>query len=242
MKTRLPISTIAFNTPLYFIHKLEELREGGIITKWYVMPHAPEDDEAGKKWHMHTYIEPAKSISTDDLQNELKEFDPSHPTKPRGVLPFRTSKFGDWYFYAKHDMAYLYSKGEARKYTYAEAEFLVYDRDAFNFDKRTISRPEYAPIQRLQSMVESGQSFAACVARGFVPVNQMRNYEVAYRYLVEHFDRVGTRDFHEQFINPDTGEVVEMQKHPSSPEFETIHNGLAAYIFGSGSDDDAEES
>lgn len=235
MKTRKPISTVSFNTPLYLIHRLEELRNGGIITKWYAMPHQPEDDEGGKKWHIHLYIEPAKQISTDDLSNELKEFDSAKPDKPRGVLPFKYSKFADWYFYALHDPAYLASKGEARRFSYTQREFLVFDRDSFNFDVKTISRAEYSAMQRLFAICENNGSFEDAVAHGFVPVNQVFQYEKMFSLLRSHQTERGGRLGHEEYLDPSTGEYVVQMPHADTEYFETISHNLAEFIFGAGS-------
>lgn len=110
MRTTKPIATISFNSPAFLKLKLEELTKAGKISFWAFIPHKPEDDEAGTKEHNHLYAEPSKMMQTDDLKAELLEFDPEHPDKPKGCLPFRTSKFADWYLYGLHDKRYLASK------------------------------------------------------------------------------------------------------------------------------------
>lgn len=91
MRTTKPIATISFNSPAFLKLKLEELTKAGKISFWAFIPHKPEDDEAGTKEHNHLYAEPSKMMQTDDLKAELLEFDPEHPDKPKGCLPFRTS-------------------------------------------------------------------------------------------------------------------------------------------------------
>lgn len=86
MRTTKPISTISFNSREYLALKLHELQKSGRISFWAFVEHQPEDDEAGKKVHNHVFVIPSKMLQTDDLREELKEYDPEHPDKPKAVL------------------------------------------------------------------------------------------------------------------------------------------------------------
>ena len=106
VRTTKPIATIAFNTPSFLEVKLNELLKAGRISFWAFIQHKPEDDEAGRKYHSHVFVEPSKMLQTDDLRAELREFDPEHPDKPLGTITRNTSKFDPWYLYALHDKRY----------------------------------------------------------------------------------------------------------------------------------------
>ena len=121
MKTRLPIATITYNTDEYLQLKLNELIKARIISLWFYINHKAEDDE--KKDHKHLYIVPAKTIQTDDLCDELIEYNGSD--KPLKCLRFVNSKsFSDWFMYVLHDEGYLLSKGQKRKYHYNRDKFI----------------------------------------------------------------------------------------------------------------------
>lgn len=103
VRTTKPISTISFNTPDYLAVKLSELTQAKILSFWAFIPHLPEDDEGGKKEHIHVYIEPSKMVQTDDIRHELRQPDPNQPNMLLGCLPFKSSNFGNWYLYGLHD-------------------------------------------------------------------------------------------------------------------------------------------
>ena len=105
MKTTMPTSTISYNSGGFLKLKLDELLKAKVIQFYAFIEHVPEEDE--KKKHKHLYIEPAKSVQTEELRDELREYVEETPDKPLGCMPFGKSKFGDWYLYAIHDEAYL---------------------------------------------------------------------------------------------------------------------------------------
>lgn len=202
MKTTKPVSTISFNDPYYLMERLEELRKAKVLSWWCFIPHKPEDDEGGKKGHNHLYLEPAKSVQTEDLRAALREFDPEHPDKPKGCLPMiKCNSFGDWYLYGKHDKAYLATKNETRRYQYADEEFISSDSDYFLYMVRS-AHIDLTPINRLMELVKQGASFTDAVARGFVPVPQVYAYQKVWEHLMaaaEHEDQThrGGREGHE---------------------------------------------
>lgn len=146
MKTSKPISTISFNTPQYLRLKLDELLKCGKISFWAFIQHLPEDDEGGKKEHIHLYVEPSKMLQTDDLKREFMEPNPSNPTKPLGCISFISSKFGDWYMYGLHDKRYLASKGQSRKYHYHAEQMISPDEDDLNFKVKSINLLSLSPM------------------------------------------------------------------------------------------------
>lgn len=217
MRTTKPISTISFNTKDFLVGKLNELVKAKIITEWYFVEHEPEDDEGGKKKHNHLWILPTKMIQTDDLRDELKEFDPSKPDKPLGCLPFSYSKFDDWYLYACHDKAYLASKGQSRKYHYKYDEFQVSDQDAFNYHVKMVDHLASTPYQAIVDAQSHGITWHEFVARGAIPLPQIGMWRMAWDSIAsmrtERNGSIGHPNSLEEFedgyvVNTETGEIM----------------------------------
>lgn len=183
MRTTKPISTISFNTTAYLRLKLNELTKAGRISFWSFVEHQPEDDEGGRKVHHHVYVEPSKMLQTDELREELKEPDPDKPDKPRGCLTWNSSKFGDWYMYAKHDVLYLASKGQSRRYEYRHEAFEASDTDDLLFKVRSIDMTHLTPLGRMREAQKMGLSFAEFFSMGHIPLPSIRNFQTAWDLL-----------------------------------------------------------
>jgi hypothetical protein len=209
VRTTKPIAAISYNTPAYLEQKLRELTTAKIISVWHFICHLPEDDEGGKKNHIHLYIEPAKLIQTEDLQEHFKEFDPEKPDKPKGCLPFRSSKFADWYMYGLHDTAYLASKGQARRYHYTREEVATSNDDELNRAIHEIDFGTVAPIQALEQAIAERKTFAECLRSGIVPIQQARNYKLAWNAILESMTYRNDRETHTPKFDPKTGEIIE---------------------------------
>lgn len=214
MKTKLPISTISYNSPEYLEIKLREMQRGKIISEWHYIQHQPEDDEGGKKWHIHLWMEPAKSIQTEDLVMEMIEPDPEKPDKPRKCLPFRLSKnFGDWYLYAIHDRAYLASKAESRRYHYTVDDVRTSDNDQLNCRIHEIDMLDKSGWSKMAAFLAEGLTFAEVFKRGSVPIQQFAQWRAAYEYMVAERTNRNGRPGHEQaddLLSPE--EVAEKLK------------------------------
>lgn len=210
MRTTKPISTISFNTPAFLKLKLDELLKAGRISFWAFAVHQPEDDEGGKKIHSHVYVEPAKMLQTDDLREELKEFDPENPGKPRGCLTWQASKFGPWYLYALHDRRYLASKGQSRRFQYAHEDLESSDPDDLTYKARTIDLLSLSPYADMEDAQRQGITWPEYFSRGTVPLPQVKLFESAWYMLLQaHTDR-NSRSGHdmEMPVDPETGEVL----------------------------------
>lgn len=182
MKTRLPISTISYNTEPFLFGTLERLRKSKIITRWFYIYHNREDDET--KDHIHLYIEPSKAILTDDLADSFLEVQ-LNGDKPLKVLPFRNSKFDDWYLYACHNTAYLLSKGEKRKYHYKPSDFVVWDSDDFDTLVRQVDRKTQIGYIPLIVMAQSrGETLGDFLLHNNIPINQAFAYSKMWSELV----------------------------------------------------------
>lgn len=184
MRTTKPISTISFNTPSYLAHKLEELRKAGRISFWAFIQHKPEDDEGGRKYHCHVYVEPSKMLQTDDLKEALKEFDPEKPDKPLGCISWVSSKFDNWYMYALHDSKYLASKQQSRRFSYSHGDFAASDEDDLLFKARSINLLSLSPYAAMEEAISLGIKWEEFFARGSVPVQQVMLWREAWFILL----------------------------------------------------------
>lgn len=182
MRTTKPISTISFNTTEFLYLKLEELTKAGILEFWAFIYHQPEDDETNKPHH-HVYVVPAKILQTTDLQEQFKEFDPSNE-KPRGTLPWNSSKFDHWCMYALHDKRYLASKGQSRKYSYLFEELITSDPDQLLYLYRTIDMLSLSPYSAMLEAQAQGLRWEEFFAKGGVPLAQVALCERAWNLLM----------------------------------------------------------
>lgn len=215
MRTTKPIATIAFNTPRYLEIKLKELQKAGRISFWAFVYHKPEDDEGGKKEHAHLYIEPSKMLQTDDLREELKEFDPNKPDKPKGCLTFRSSKFDAWYMYALHDKRYLAHKGEARRFHYTHNDFVSSDEDDLLFKARSIDLISLSPYADMEDAQSQGLTFGQYFSRGTIPIQQVTLFQQAWNLLLANRTERGTHEGHALDVDEDTGEIVDQEPLPA---------------------------
>lgn len=208
MKTRLPFSTISFNTEPYLILKLTELRNAKILSDWFFIPHKAEDDECKGKEHFHVFMIPSKGVQTDDIRQELKEFDPTHPDKPRGTLAFRFSKFGSWYLYAIHDHDYLASKGESRKFHYCYDDLRASDPDVlYEYYYEIDVLEEIGAFKGMKEAKSKGLSFSEFFNQGKVPVAQVNNYLKSWELIL--IDRTDRGDHLPHAVMNDQGDLVD---------------------------------
>lgn len=224
MRTTKPISTISFNTPEYLRQKLAELLKSGRISFWAFICHKPEDDEGGKKEHCHVYIEPSKMLQTDDLKAELKEFDPTNPSKPLGCISFNSSKFDPWYLYGLHDKRYLASKGQARRYHYRHEDIVSSDDDDLTFKARSIDMVALSPYSDMEDAQKQGLTFSEYFARGTIPLPQLSLFEKAWQFLLANRTERGLSEGHPNDVDDDDVSEVEVDPLTGeiSPNFEEL--------------------
>lgn len=223
MRTTKPISTISFNTPEYLRQKLTELLKSGRISFWAYISHKPEDDEGGKKEHCHVYIEPSKMLQTDDLKAELKEFDPTNPSKPLGCISFNSSKFDPWYLYGLHDKRYLASKGQSRRYHYRHEDIVSSDDDDLTFKARSIDMVALSPYCDMEDAQKQGLTFSEYFARGTIPLPQLSLFEKAWQFLLANRTERGLSEGHPNDVDDDVSKVeVDPLTGEIKPNFEDI--------------------
>lgn len=209
MRTTKPIATISYNSPEFLRLKLRELLSAGRISFWSFIVHQPEDDEGGKKQHCHLYVEPSKMLQTDDLKAELKEFDPTHPDKPKGCISWVSSKFDPWYLYGLHDARYLASKGQSRRFHYSHDDFITSDDDDLLCKARSIDLIALSPYADMLDAQSHGISWQEYFSRGTVPLPQIALFERAWILLSQVKTNRNGRQGHEPEVDESTGEVVE---------------------------------
>ena len=187
--------------------KLNELIRKRTLSFWSFVKHLPEDDE--KKEHIHLRFVPNGQVDTDKIGDYLLEHDPTHPEKPLGCTIMKHSKFDDWYLYAIHDVDYLASKGQARKYHYAPEEVVSSDEDALLEEVHQIDRSKLSKVRVVREAVEQGVSFQSLVKTGQVPVQQIFAFEKAYNVLSGTDTYRNGRTTHQR-IDPETGEILDL--------------------------------
>lgn len=154
IRTKKPISTISYNSDDFLVSRLDALVEADLISFWAYINHKPESNE--KKFHKHLYIEPSRNMDTSVLRNYLREVVPGNKDC-LGVMPFRNSKFYDWYWYALHDKFYLAIKRPEEKekeYRYCTSDIHCNDDDYFTNLVNTsplILTDEYKAMQIVSS-------------------------------------------------------------------------------------------
>lgn len=182
MVTRSAISTISYNSDYFLYRELSALVVERVIEFFAFVNHLPEEDE--KKEHKHLFIIPSSNLDTFTLQKRLQEIDLQNPTMPPlGCILFKHSKFADWYLYCIHDIDYLASKNEMRKYHYTIDDIVSNSADYLNELVHSSDFSKYKTFAKLRDAVSSGVSFRELVYNGFIPVQQIIQYKKAYLLL-----------------------------------------------------------
>lgn len=171
MKTTKAISTISYNTRHFLLGKLSDLLTNGFIDFYAVIKHKAEADEAKDHWHV--YIEPAKAIDTLALGKMFTEIDPTN-IKPLGCMPFRKSKFADWYWYGLHDEAYLLSKGESREHHYKASDVISSDDDFLGEMVRQNPKP-CGEFQKVADLLSKGYNMFEIAIALNTPIRYLKN-------------------------------------------------------------------
>lgn len=172
MRTSKPCSTISYNSAEFLELKLNDLVRKRHIDFWAYLEHEPEEDE--KKKHKHLLIYPGKLLDTNQLKEELEELYMDNLVgKPLGVMPFRSSKFADWFLYVIHDTSYLASKGQKRKYHYKDSDIVCSDTDFLAELKHTIDWSKINTLGQVIQAAEQGMSFIEFVKSTNLPLQQI---------------------------------------------------------------------
>lgn len=208
MRTTKPVSTISFNTPGFLKLKLNELLKAGRLSFWAYIVHKPEDDEGGKKQHIHVYIEPSKMLQTDDIKAEFKEYDPLRPEKPLGCISFSSSKFAPWYLYALHDKRYLASKGQSRRFHYVHDNIVTSDEDDLTYKVGSIDMLSLSPYADMEDAQKQGLTWPEYFSRGNVPISLIAQFKNAWDTILQVRTYRADREGHPMDVDPETGELL----------------------------------
>lgn len=177
--TKLPQSTISFNTEPYLRQVLDSLVSSCKIQSYMYIEHQPEEDT--KKSHIHLLVVPSSVLNPVVFRKEFIET--SFGNRDLGCLPFKTSKLCDWLLYAIHYEPYLFSKGLVRTFTYNLNDIVT--NEPFEYVEQIFSEArEGLTTSRIDSFLSramSGASFGDLMAEGLVPPNQVIFYDKLYR-------------------------------------------------------------
>jgi hypothetical protein len=184
MQTIRVISNISYNTLEFFETKINELTARRIIDWAYWVYHFADEDEL--KDHIHFVLKPSKRLETADLRDFFKEIDPNHD-KPRTCTARwqPTNSMDDWLLYAKHDPAYLTSKGQYRRHHYEWKDIKATDEDALKADIACIDMRKYYILEWLEDAARSQTPFFVLVQQGLIPIAQRSQFEFQYNALTK---------------------------------------------------------
>lgn len=184
MQTIRVISNISYNTIEYFESKVQELIERRIIDWCYWAFHLADEDEL--KDHIHFVLKPSKRLETADLRDFFKEHDPTNE-KPRTCTARwqPTNSMDDWLLYAKHDPAYLASKGQYRRHHYKWDDIKATDEDALHADIAAIDMRKYLILEWLEDAARNQTPFFVLVQQGLIPIAQRSQFEFQYNALTK---------------------------------------------------------
>lgn len=188
MNTSKSISTISYNTTQYLDYILNSLLDNDIIVFYAYIFHKAEENET--KDHIHLYLEPNSRLDTSVLRKKFDEIDiTGEIDKPLSVMPFRPSKFQDWYLYSIHDIDYLRSKCLTREYIYSKDNMIVSDINYFNELVNTINY-NYGLVGKIIEGVNQNIPFAYLITSGAVKANNIVQAKLIYNELMtqKHID------------------------------------------------------
>ncbi len=177
MLTSKPISTVWYGSKEFLEYQLKQLILHNKLIFYAFINHLKEEDE--KKDHIHVYIVPDGRLDTSSLTDILTEIDVNNPL-PIKPLPYRKSKFDDWYLYNSHNTVYLASKGQERKYHYSKEDFVTSNDDYFT---ELIHQMDMSKVNRLEIVKEAaerGESYQSIVAKGMIPIPLINQYQKAF--------------------------------------------------------------
>lgn len=177
--TKLPQSTISFNTADFLKSVLDSMIKDGKLQSYIYIVHQAEEDT--KKDHIHLLAIPAKTINPVKFRKEFSE--PCLNGLDLGCLPFKTSKLNDWLLYAMHYPPYLISKGLQRVYNYTLEDFVSNEPHEF-IDQCFSDACESLVNVRINTFldhIKNGSSFGATLAEGLVPPSQVIFYEKLFK-------------------------------------------------------------
>lgn len=184
MITKRELSSISYNTEGFLQTTLDNMIKDRIIDFWSYIKHYPEVEET--KSHIHLYFIPNNRVDTDHVKRLFEEVDPievarakkeNRNARPLGLIDIHCSKFDDWFLYALHDIPYLASKGQSKKYQYTKENIVCSNIDEL---QEKISRIRYGNYRRqleIISALDIGRKPMELLRSGLIPINQYSYWE-----------------------------------------------------------------
>lgn len=127
----------------------------------------------------------------------------SKSTKPLKTLVWKKSDFTNWLWYSLHDINYLLSKGESRKYQYSVTDIVANDEDELS--QRIIESPKpYSDLQKIDKYLNEGLDDMQILRMLNVPLFRFQYTARAIEMLRRERTYRGYYDNHE-----DDGEITE---------------------------------
>lgn len=191
-----PISTISYNTASYLEEEIKELYQVGLISFACWIRHKGElNTQTGKrdKDHFHLYLEPSRRVAPIFLRDAFKEM-VQGSDKPLGCMPFRSSNFYDWYWYALHNEKYLEStraEEQKKEYHYATNDIHTLEDMYEILDNKIYQNPlKYTEQQKLLQVMEDdirhgrNTDYAKLLSR-VLPNSSLKNLGFAYTAIAK---------------------------------------------------------
>lgn len=214
------ISCISYNTDRYLEYRLNELYDCHKIEFWYFINHRAEEDEL--KTHKHVLIKTNGRFDTMDLEKSSIEPDTNNelPLKCIGFRKLidkdevRNGKF----LYDKHDVKYLKSIGESRKYHYTWEDFHTSDKLTFDYYVSIIQIPK-STIQEINESFDRGEGAYSLIKSGKVPLTQI-NFLTAFRNLriEEQEATIRNNKINKLFVCKICGEIKDLSEAFDTPQ------------------------
>lgn len=198
MQTTKLISSISYNTPEFLRGKLRDLVRQGIIEYAHWIWHEPEEDE--KKPHAHLVLKPNRRLDTSKLRNEFIE-PVVGEEKPRGILPFNTSKMSDWILYGVHDRVYLLRKCQKRQHHYEQSNIETTEPDLLVEHWRECHEGEDSRVAQIIELAQQGVEWVEILKMGIIPINQLFQFrEVFFTFVGEKTDRADRKGHEDETV------------------------------------------
>lgn len=190
MATKQPLSSISYNTKDFLVSTLEHLRYMQIISYYEFIEHQPDVD--GTKKHIHLICFPCKGVNPETFRQYFVE-KIADSENPLQCMPFRTSNYGDWYWYALHDKDYLKSKQMERNCFYKDDDVFSPMRD---FHEQLVSEHPLINYCKLSDMlirdivfksVQNGISLNDILKNNMIPLGKTQSVIHLYNAISPSF-------------------------------------------------------
>lgn len=182
MRTEKPISTISYNTEKNLKVLCDSLIKNGQALFYCFILHKPERD--GKP-HIHLYLEPHGVLDTEAnwFKTYFQEKDPNNEN-PLDVMPWKKSKWQDFYYYSLHDARYLKAKGLKREYHYTREEFQYSNENDFLDREEECDPFGYStPMEKILACREEGLTVFQAMSKCKVSYGAMVSFSHIWKNL-----------------------------------------------------------